>query len=81
MSLAKSIILVTSAAHMPRAASVFSYNNINIVPAPVGYHSGSDSGVPFYFNFLPSFGGLYGSRIFLHEIIGNIWYKLRIIVD
>jgi uncharacterized SAM-binding protein YcdF (DUF218 family) len=46
-------ILVTSAAHMPRAVAVFRKATFSIVPYPVDYHTNGDASDFAYFSFSP----------------------------
>lgn len=79
------IILVTSAAHMPRSVGLFEKQGIKVIPAP------ADFNVPDYewydlwhgnftaqlINFLPNTGALSQTTSSLKEYIGIWVYKLR----
>ena len=70
------IILVTQAAHMPRAAKAFEEQGVRVYAAPTGYRSGNraPAGV---LDWLPSSAALDTSRIALHEYLGRLWYAIR----
>ena len=70
------IILVTGAAHMPRAAKAFADQGLRVVAAPTGYRSGQ-SPAASVLDWLPSAGALDRSRIALHEYLGRLWYAVR----
>ncbi len=79
------VVLVTSAAHMPRSVGLFEKQGIKVIPAP------ADFNVPDYewhdlwhgnfasqlINFLPNAGSLSQTTSSLKEYIGNLVYKLR----
>ena len=69
------VILVTSAAHMPRAAATFRKVGFAVVPAPADFLTGwtPEIGV---FNWLPSSGALANSSNAIHEWIGLLVYRL-----
>lgn len=70
------IILVTDAAHMPRAVESFENQGMTVHGAPTGYRGGQDRHASI-FDWLPSSTALDESRIALHEFLGSIWYRLR----
>ena len=70
----KRIILVTHAAHMPRALMIFRRVGFNVTPAATGYDTAHPASIR---DFIPSAAGLNNSRIALHELIGLGWYHLR----
>ena len=66
----KSILLVTSAMHMPRAYWLFSRTGLQIIPAPADFEVMQ---MPFSLNLLlPDAGALGGSTLAAKEIIG-LW--------
>ena len=69
----KRIYLVTHAWHMRRSVIAFQAAGFDVVPAPTQFNHG----VPDLFNFIPSAGGLYSSKIVMHELIGLLWYRLK----
>ena len=71
------IILVTHAAHMPRAMMIFRRVGFEVTPAATGY---TTAALWLFRDFIPSAAGLNRSRTFLHEVIGLGWYHLRIAI-
>ena len=73
-----SIVLVTSAFHMPRAARLFERQGLTVIPYPVDFQaSGAWAGNPLAdpLNFLPSANGLSRSSRALNEAIGRTIYR------
>lgn len=71
----KDILLVTSAAHMPRAAAVFRKQGFTVHEAPTDFHA--DASFDFkLFNFLPREGCLYECWYALHEYYGLAAYRV-----
>jgi len=68
------IYLVTHAWHMPRAARTFQDSGFQVVPAPTAYTTRYRTDL---LAFMPNAYALRDSRIFLHEAIGMLWYKLK----
>ena len=68
------IYLVTHAWHMPRAAAVFRRAGFEVIEAPTAFTTRYRTDL---LTFLPSAGSLRDSRIFIHEIIGLLWYRLK----
>ncbi len=70
------IILVTHAAHMPRAIYAFQRNGIQPIPAPTGFLS-----IPpeqhSWFHYLPNPQAMANSAYALHEYLGLVWYRLK----
>ena len=60
---------------MPRAASVFRRAGFEVVEAPTAYTTRYRTDL---LTFLPQSLALEDSRIFLHEIIGMFWYRLKL---
>lgn len=71
----KRIYLVTHAWHMPRSILAFRAAGFEVIPAPTAFTTRYRTDL---LSFIPNAGGLYGSSIFMHEIIGLLWYRLRI---
>lgn len=69
------IVLVTHAAHMPRAVLVFRHAGFEVIPSATGYTTSPPANIG---GFLPSASGLRQARIFFHEFIGIGWYHLRL---
>ncbi len=72
----KRIYLVTHTSHMRRAVMVFRNAGFDVVPAPTLLPNGGTLDI---FSFIPSAGALYGSHIFMHELIGMAWYRYKIL--
>ncbi|MBI3901465.1 MAG: YdcF family protein [Nitrosomonadales bacterium] len=70
----KRIYLVTHAWHMPRSVMAFRAAGFEVVPAPTAYTTHYRTDI---FSFLPGAGALHDSRIFMHEMIGLLWYRLK----
>lgn len=81
----KSVILVTSATHMPRAYAVFTKTDLEVIPAPTdfqvtqedwAYYTQPDLMLQF-FNLLPSAENLASTTRALKEYVGMGVYRLR----
>ncbi|MFA5109824.1 MAG: ElyC/SanA/YdcF family protein [Desulfobaccales bacterium] len=70
------VILVTSAAHMPRAMALFEKRGLNPIPAPTDYLTRSPQGLSPG-QFFPGAGGLGQAEAALHEYLGLAWAWLR----
>ncbi len=71
-----SALLVTSAAHMPRAVAVFRKVGLNVIPSPTDFQTGwSSPDLPF--RFLPDPESLSNSANALKEYMGLFVYRLR----
>ena len=68
------IYLVTHAWHMPRAVQAFQTAGFQVIPAPTAYTTRYRKDL---LAFIPNTKALHESRIFLHELIGMIWYQLK----
>lgn len=68
------IYLVTHAWHMPRAELAFQGAGFQVVPAPTGYTTRYRTDL---LAFVPNAYALRDSRVFLHELIGKLWYQLK----
>jgi uncharacterized SAM-binding protein YcdF (DUF218 family) len=81
----KRIILVTSAAHMPRAVALFKRQGFEVIPAPTdfrvtqsGWEQLTSGDLPFLaMNLLPSAENMAQTTGALKEYIGLFIYKLR----
>lgn len=67
------ILLVTHAWHMPRAMWSFEQTGLHVVAAPTGFVS-IDARKPA--SWLPNANALARVRYALHEILGNVWYRV-----
>ena len=68
------IYLVTHAWHMPRAADVFRRAGFEVVEAPTAFTMRYQTDL---LAFLPRAEALRDSKIFMHEVIGLVWYRLK----
>ena len=67
------VFLVTSAWHMPRAASAARRFGLEPVPAPTGFREGVFAG---WRSFVPHWNGLRDTCLALHEWGGRVVYAL-----
>jgi uncharacterized SAM-binding protein YcdF (DUF218 family) len=75
LKLPRTVILVTSALHMPRSVAIFKKLSFAVIPAPTDY----TVDVPGRWNplsLLPSAEALYRSTGVMHELYGIIAYRL-----
>jgi uncharacterized SAM-binding protein YcdF (DUF218 family) len=70
----KRIYLVTHAWHMPRSVMVFQAAGFDVVPAPTAFTTHYQTNL---LSFIPDAESLDDSRIFMHELIGLLWYRLK----
>lgn len=70
----KRIYLVTHAWHMLRSARAFASAGFDVIPAPTAFTTHYQTTL---LSFLPETGALGGTRLFMHELIGLLWYRLR----
>lgn len=70
------ICLVTHAWHMPRAAMTFRHVGFEVVEAPVAFTTRYQIDL---LTFLPRAEALRDSKIFVHEVIGLLWYRLKFV--
>lgn len=68
-----SVILITSAFHMQRAALLFENAGMKVTPYPVDFRS--DTHEYNILDFLPSASGLSGSEFAIRELIGRLYYR------
>ncbi len=73
---AQKIILVTSAAHMPRSVALFRKNGLQPIPAPADYLVKEAQG-PDLGRFFPNAGPLRQVESAWHEYLGLAWAWLR----
>ena len=59
---------------MPRAMRAFQHSGIQAVPAPTGFIVKDKEDRDY--SWLPSARAMYQVRLALHEIVGNLWYRL-----
>jgi len=70
----KRIYLVTHAWHMPRSVMAFQAAGFEVIPAPMAFSTHYQTDL---LSFIPDAGSLAASRIFMHEVIGLLWYRLK----
>ena len=70
------IILVSHAAHLPRAIPMFSDQGFDVLAAPTAFSTGL-AGDRTAFDWIPSSAALTQSWFALHEYLGRLWYWLR----
>jgi len=73
----RSVYLVTHAWHMPRAQLAFESAGFKVIPAATAYTTRHRTTV---LDFLPDARALRDSALFFHEVIGIVWYRLRLIL-
>lgn len=77
----KSVLLVTSANHMRRAAATFRTEGVEVVPAPCNFLTQvSLASSPFSLN-VPGAGGFMKMSVWLHEQVGWVMYQRRGWID
>jgi uncharacterized SAM-binding protein YcdF (DUF218 family) len=74
----RKIYLVTHAWHMPRSAGIFRRAGFEVVEAPTAFTTRYRIDL---LTFLPRAESLQDSRIFIHEILGLLWYRLKLAIS
>ena len=74
------IILVTSAFHMPRAQMLFEKEGLEVVPYPVDFKSLNTDSLTFM-DYLPNAGSLAQTELGLRELIGRLYYWLKLMIN
>lgn len=72
----KAFVLITDAAHMPRALYHFRKANLNPIPAPTNYRIRKNDISKTFTYYLPSSQNIAYSEIIFHEYLGLLWAKL-----
>jgi uncharacterized SAM-binding protein YcdF (DUF218 family) len=70
----KRVVVVTQAAHMPRAVWSFRKAGFEVVPAPVGF-LGGDNARPLG-GWMPEFKSIWQSGQLMNEAVGQVGYSL-----
>lgn len=70
-----SLILVTSARHLPRAMYLFREVGLHPIAAPTDFKIGKDYGRPWT-SYLPGSGSLKKSELVIHEYVGMLWARM-----
>ncbi|MEJ2609034.1 MAG: YdcF family protein [Candidatus Thiodiazotropha sp.] len=71
------VILVTDAAHMPRALYSFEQHGVTPIPGPINFEYQNESKRPFYERIIPSRTAANNISLGLHEYLGLLWYSLK----
>lgn len=71
------LILITSAAHMPRAMALFKKLDMQPVPAPTDHLYNKDPAGRSFSDYFPNAKAALKSRIAFHEYLGLVWAKIR----
>ena len=71
----KSIVLVTSAFHMPRSRALFEAQGLVVVPYAVDFKVSAGTTTPM--DFLPEANALHRSSIAFREMLGRLYYAVR----
>jgi uncharacterized SAM-binding protein YcdF (DUF218 family) len=74
----RTIHLVTHAWHMPRARLAFEHAGFQVIPAATAYTTRYRLTV---LDFLPDARALRDSAVFFHEVMGVVWYRLRLFLQ
>ena len=69
------IYLVTHAWHMPRSADIFRRAGLEVVEAPTAFTTRYQIDL---LAFLPRAEALNESKTFIHEVIGLVWYRVKL---
>jgi len=69
----QTVLLVTSAWHMPRAVDSFEQAGLRVVPAPTAFRGEL---VASWTSFVPHWNGMRDTCLAMHEWGGRIWYAL-----
>jgi uncharacterized SAM-binding protein YcdF (DUF218 family) len=71
------VILITDAAHMPRALYAFQRHGIAPIPAPINFVYHVEKERPLYERIIPSKTAAMNIALGLHEYLGRFWYALK----
>jgi uncharacterized SAM-binding protein YcdF (DUF218 family) len=74
----RKIYLVTHAWHMPRSAEAFRRAGFEVVEAPTAFTTRYQTDL---LTFLPQARSLHDSKIFVHEVIGLLWYRVKLAIS
>lgn len=74
----RKIYLVTHAWHMPRSAGIFRRAGFEVVEAPTAFTTRYRIDL---LTFLPRAESLQDSKIFIHEVIGLLWYRVKLAIS
>jgi uncharacterized SAM-binding protein YcdF (DUF218 family) len=74
------VLLVTSAAHMPRAKTAFERAGFEVVPFPVDFRGSARGGADIrsiLLSLIPNAAALAGTELALREVYARLFYTLR----
>lgn len=71
----KTIYLVTHFWHMPRAKTQFEKQGFKVIEAPTGFYQ---KALLTPLDFYPSSEGLQRTRWIWHELLGTLWYRVKL---
>ncbi|MEJ2618879.1 MAG: YdcF family protein [Candidatus Thiodiazotropha sp.] len=71
------IILVTDAAHMPRALYALQRHGIDAIAAPTNFEYHQSAERPLQQKLIPSAAAAMNISFGLHELLGGFWYSLK----
>ena len=74
----KKVYLVTHAWHMPRSSEAFRRAGFEVVEAPTAYTTRYRIDL---LAFLPHAEALRDGKIFMHEVIGLLWYRVKFAIS
>ncbi len=74
----RTIHLVTHAWHMPRARLAFEQAGFQVIPAATAYTTRYSLNL---LDFLPNIRALRNTTRFCHEVIGILWYRIRLFLQ
>lgn len=74
------VVLVTQAAHMPRAKAAFEHAGFTVKPAPLDFETDA-ARLPLLLRFAPRAERLMASAQACHEYAGLVWYRLRALMN
>ena len=80
MALGNKIILVTSAFHMPRAQRLFEKEGFEVALYPVDFKTLTTDSLTFM-DYLPNAGSLAKTELGLRELIGRLYYWLKLMIN
>ena len=80
MALGNKIILVTSAFHMPRTQMLFKKEGSKVVTYPVDFKSLTTDSVTFM-HYLPDVGSLVKTELGMSELMGRLYYWLKLMIN
>lgn len=72
------IYLVTHAWHMPRARLAFEHAGFEVITAPTRHATSHRLSA---LDFVPDTGALLDSALFFREVIGTVWYRVRLLAN